>query len=250
VGIDCARERVGLAVAATRVRAAGRAPCSTGRDGSDRWSRAPRDHLDRHRARLHQVARELRARHAAKARGRAPLPAADRGATCSRASCARRVAGAETRRGDLRTRAVALDRAEATLSRRRADLLATRAAALRAHDPERALERGYSLVLDGGGEPLASAAAVRTAKSFDLRLADGTVGARVRRERRRNVERSTQDLRGRRRAARGDHRAARLERGRPARDARPLQRGQDPDRVRATELDAVGQGSRSCGWTS
>ena len=65
------------------------------------------------------------------------------------------------------------------LSARRADLLATRAAALRAHDPERTLERGYALVLEGGGEPLPDAAAVRAAESFDLRLADGTVGARV-----------------------------------------------------------------------
>ncbi|MFL5910969.1 MAG: exodeoxyribonuclease VII large subunit, partial [Gaiellaceae bacterium] len=72
-----------------------------------------------------------------------------------------------------------LERAERTLSKRRADLLASRAAALRAHDPDRTLERGYALVLDGGGEPLVGAAAVRAAESFDLRLADGTVGARV-----------------------------------------------------------------------
>jgi exodeoxyribonuclease VII large subunit len=89
------------------------------------------------------------------------------------------VTGAAAARGDLHTRALALVRAEGSLSARRDDWLASHAAALRAHDPERTLERGYALVLDRAGEPLATAAAVRAAETFDLRLADGTLGARV-----------------------------------------------------------------------
>src|SRR5439155_168333 len=42
-----------------------------------------------------------------------------------------------------------------------------------------ALERGYALVLDGDGEPLPTAAAIRDAGVFDVRMADGEVPARL-----------------------------------------------------------------------
>jgi exodeoxyribonuclease VII large subunit len=58
--------------------------------------------------------------------------------------------------------------------------LAAHAAALRAHDPERTLERGYALALDSAGEPLPDAAAVRAARDFELRMAGGRVPATVR----------------------------------------------------------------------
>jgi exodeoxyribonuclease VII large subunit len=72
-----------------------------------------------------------------------------------------------------------LDRAGRALEERRAAALAGASAALRAHDPERTLERGYALVLDDRGEPLAGAQAVRRAGRFDIRLADGSVGAKA-----------------------------------------------------------------------
>ena len=53
---------------------------------------------------------------------------------------------------------------------------------MRAHDPERTLERGYAIALGPDGEPLASAAAVRDVEDFELRMADGTLPARVREE--------------------------------------------------------------------
>jgi exodeoxyribonuclease VII large subunit len=53
------------------------------------------------------------------------------------------------------------------------------ALALAAHDPQRTLTRGYALVEDRAGEPLTSAAAVRKAGRFKLRLADDTVPSRV-----------------------------------------------------------------------
>ncbi|MDQ3935167.1 MAG: exodeoxyribonuclease VII large subunit, partial [Actinomycetota bacterium] len=65
------------------------------------------------------------------------------------------------------------------LAERRARALAGQTAALRAHDPERTLERGYALALDPAGEPLSGASAVRAAGDFELRMADGTVPARV-----------------------------------------------------------------------
>jgi exodeoxyribonuclease VII large subunit len=79
----------------------------------------------------------------------------------------------------LAVSAATLDRARRALEERRAEALATRAAALRAHDPERTLERGYALLLDDGGEPLAATRALREAGRFRVRLADGTVGAQV-----------------------------------------------------------------------
>jgi exodeoxyribonuclease VII large subunit len=79
----------------------------------------------------------------------------------------------------LGARLARLERAAASLSERRAAALREHAAARRAADPERALERGYALALDGAGAPLATARAVRAADTFDLRMADGTIPARV-----------------------------------------------------------------------
>ena len=70
-------------------------------------------------------------------------------------------------------------REEGLLGPAEADL---HAAAIRGHDPERALERGYAIPLDADGSPLASAAAIREASDFELRMADGHVPARVREE--------------------------------------------------------------------
>ena len=52
------------------------------------------------------------------------------------------------------------------------------ALALAAHEPQRALERGYALVEDAAGEPVTSAAAVREHAELTLRLHDGTVSVR------------------------------------------------------------------------
>jgi exodeoxyribonuclease VII large subunit len=65
----------------------------------------------------------------------------------------------------------------AALERRRRDLDRL-AVALSAHDPQRALERGYALVEDASGEPVTSAAAVRALPVLALRLHDGRVAVR------------------------------------------------------------------------
>ena len=46
---------------------------------------------------------------------------------------------------------------------------------LRAHDPERTLERGYALAETADGEPLTTAAAAVAAAQVRLRFADGRV---------------------------------------------------------------------------
>jgi exodeoxyribonuclease VII large subunit len=162
-------------------------------------SRAPRDHLDRHRLRLHQLTREMRA---AAGRGRADKYRFQRRITAN-VIARRREASLLAVNGErvtitarahavdratrqvgerataLATTVTTLDRARRALEQRVSEALATRAAALRAHDPERTLERGYALLLDDQGEPLPTAAAARHAGRFDVRLADGSVGAQV-----------------------------------------------------------------------
>ena len=122
-----------------------------------RLSRAPAHHVARHRTRLHQQLRELRA------------------------ASARAVAEGERAN---RRRAAALER-NAQLGRDRARRLDTLALALAAHDPQRTLERGYALVEGPGGAPVTSAAAAATWPELTLRMRDGAV--RVRPDRRRTL---------------------------------------------------------------
>ena len=66
--------------------------------------------------------------------------------------------------------------------RRRREAIESLGVALRAHDPEGTLERGYVLATDAAGEPVTGAAAARQAGRLDLRFADGEVAADVREE--------------------------------------------------------------------
>jgi exodeoxyribonuclease VII large subunit len=199
VRIDCAAARERLLRSAARMDQAGRLALLERARALVAQSRAPRDHLDRHRVRLHQLTREMRAaatrgrnlriefqrRIAAGVIGRrreAALHAVAGGrrAVSIRAgSIGRAGVRVDERSARLAASAGSLDRVRRALEARRADALATHAAALRGHDPERTLERGYALLLDDAGEPLATAAAARHAGHFTARLADGTVGAHV-----------------------------------------------------------------------
>ncbi len=119
-------------------------------------SRAPASHVARHRTRLHQLIRELRASarrstHAGRERAARHLKVLSRGAE----------------------RALAADR-----GRRRTELDRL-ALALAAHDPERTLRRGYTIVEDRGGEPLTSAAAARKAVRMKVRFHDDTLPVRT-----------------------------------------------------------------------
>src|SRR3954452_20101357 len=122
-----------------------------------RLSRAPADHVARHRAALHQQSRELRA------------------------ASSRRLAEAARHTGVtalvLERKARAASGAERTQRGRDLERLAL---ALAAHEPQRTLERGYALVEDPAGEPVTSAAAAREHAELTLRLHDGTVSVRPR----------------------------------------------------------------------
>jgi exodeoxyribonuclease VII large subunit len=141
-------------------------------------SRAPRDHVARHRVQLHQKAREIRA---ASGRG---LDARDerirRFLTVLERKLGAMRNGVDRSRLELWREAEALDRSADRVSARRLDTLARLTAALNAHDPQRTLERGYALALGPDGEPLADTAAVRKAGAFELRMADATLPAQIR----------------------------------------------------------------------
>ena len=179
VGVDCAVARVELRAATSRISLAGRAAILARARALSTHSRAPREHVERHRVRMHQLARELRA-----STTRGVSEQADYQRRVAGKVLARKIqaltAGAEGERERLSRRAGHLERAERLLGERRRRALETHAAALRAHDPERTLERGYALAVGADGEPLANAAALRAAGDFDLRMAGGTVPAQVR----------------------------------------------------------------------
>ena len=177
VRIDCRAARERLLRDAMRLDRAGRSAVVTRARQLAALSRAPRDHIARHRVQLHQKARELRAasRRGLDARGERVvrfLTVLDRKLHATRI-------GAQRNRLDLRREAESLQRAGDRLGERRLETLARLAAALNAHDPQRTLERGYALALGPDGEPLADVAAVRAAGPFELRMADGTLPARV-----------------------------------------------------------------------
>jgi exodeoxyribonuclease VII large subunit len=84
------------------------------------------------------------------------------------------VAGAENRR-----RAAGIERSAARALERRRETLRRATLTLRAHDPERTLERGYALAESADEEPIVSAVAAVAAGAVRLRFADGRVKAEI-----------------------------------------------------------------------
>ncbi|HWX74702.1 MAG TPA: exodeoxyribonuclease VII large subunit [Solirubrobacteraceae bacterium] len=156
VGVDCARARSDLSVGAARLREHGRRAVLTRARLLATLSRAPGAHIDRQRARLHQLLREARA--------------GSRRRIEHEWSLGVRRAIVLRRKGESELRAC---------RERRARGLEQLALALSAHDPQRTLERGYALVQSERGEPLASAARARAARRLQVRFADDTLAAEV-----------------------------------------------------------------------
>jgi exodeoxyribonuclease VII large subunit len=141
-------------------------------------ARGPARALQRQRTILNQKTREIRA---ASERGIAERTATQRriaGLVLERAR--RRAVGQVQRATDEgRRHGVALDTAADRALAQRREALRNAAVALRAHDPERTLERGYALAETPDGEPLTSAAAATAAERFSLRFRDGRIDART-----------------------------------------------------------------------
>lgn len=178
VPLDCRAARRELERGAASLRRAGERAVGSRARHLAALARGPARALQRERSGLNQKIREIRA-------------ASERGIV-ERARSQRRIAGRvlerARRRGVERTaagadaaarRQAALDRvAEAGLRRRR-DALRKATVALRAHDPERTLERGYALAETADGESVTTAAAATAAGDVRLRFADGRVRAAI-----------------------------------------------------------------------
>jgi exodeoxyribonuclease VII large subunit len=156
VPIDCAAARRALTSNAARLRDQSRRAILQRARALAQLSRAPAQHVARHRARLHQLLREVRAtarRQTESGRVQATRHAASLDRTAARGATA-----------DHAARGRELERL---------------ALALAAHDPQRTMARGYALVADRAGAPLGSAAAARAARDLTVRFHDGGVAARV-----------------------------------------------------------------------
>lgn len=141
-------------------------------------ARGPARALQRQRTILNQKTREIRA---ASERGIAERGAFQRRiATIVLERARRRALDRVERAGEAERRhGAALDAAAARALAQRREALRNAAVALRAHDPERTLERGYALAETPDGEPLTSAAAAAAAERFSLRFSDGRIDART-----------------------------------------------------------------------
>jgi len=184
IGFDCNRARIDLAGLVTRLSrvpataVSGRATALTAR------AAAPARAVRVQRGVLDQKAREVRA-------------SSERGLTSRRERIGALVAmslspavGRAGRQGEvalagLSGRAGSLEAAaRASVSGGRA-LCRASAVTLRAHDPQRTLERGFARVEDETGEPILSTAQARVAGRFGVVFADGRVDAEVAAARRR-----------------------------------------------------------------
>lgn len=117
---------------------------------------APARSVRSERSRLHQTLREVRASGLRGVRERESLTG---------------------RHGLVLTRRITAERHRGVPAR--GELLAGLELALRAHEPERTLRRGYALVEDSGGEPVTSAVAARRNADLTIRFADDSVKVRT-----------------------------------------------------------------------
>ncbi|MDX6657216.1 MAG: exodeoxyribonuclease large subunit [Solirubrobacteraceae bacterium] len=156
VPLHCTEARVQMARHARALSRHGRQAVLGRARALAQMSRAPAEHIARHRARLHQWLREIRA-------------------------AGRR--GGERRRTDIRTRAIVLERKAAAAAGpdavTRRGSLDSFSAALSAHDPERVVARGYAVVDDRDGNLITTAADARQAGDVRLFFADADVDATI-----------------------------------------------------------------------
>jgi exodeoxyribonuclease VII large subunit len=177
VSLDCVAARRGLEGAVSALRRAGDGAIGVRARHLGALARGPERALRRERSALDQKIREIRA-------------ASERGLG-ERTALQQRIAvvfGRVRRRGIEKTasaaaagrlRTVSIDRAASRALEGRLEALRKATVALRAHDPERTLERGYALAETADGTPITSADAAVAAAAVRLRFADGRVKAEI-----------------------------------------------------------------------
>jgi exodeoxyribonuclease VII large subunit len=178
VPLDCAAARLDLRRGAGSLRRAGEGAIGARGRHLAALARGPARALQRERSGLNQKIREIRA---SSERGLAERGGFQRRiATVVLARARRRgiertaaALAAESRRGP------AIERSATRALARRREALRRATLTLRAHDPERTLERGYALAETAAGEPVGSADDAVAAAEVRLRFADGRVKARI-----------------------------------------------------------------------
>ena len=178
VPLDCGVARRDLQRCAAALRRAGEGAIGARARHLAALARGPARALQRERSGLNQKIREIRA-------------SSERG-LAQRSGFQRRIAGVvlarARRRGIERTAAAvaiesrrgpALERSATRALERRREALRRAVVTLRAHDPERTLERGYALAESHAGEPIGTADDAVAAAEVRLRFADGRVQAKI-----------------------------------------------------------------------
>ncbi len=177
VRVHCGEGRVAMRDAVVRLNGCGRRAVVQRARRLEELTRAPAEHVSRQRAWLHQKLRELRAS------GRRGTASGRRGTASHAVVLSRKAASAEAdakrARAALIHSGADLDRAATAAIVRRSRDLERLSLALAAHDPERALERGYALVEDPYGALVTSASAAREAGRVSVRFRDDRVRARI-----------------------------------------------------------------------
>jgi exodeoxyribonuclease VII large subunit len=156
VPVDCRAARAEATAYARRLHRHGRRAILDRARTLGHLSRSPAEHVERHRRRLHQLLRELRA-------------------TAKRSHAK----GLQLAGVHMLVLGRSAERARSSEMVRHGRELERLALALAAHDPERTLARGYALATDRAGEPLGSAATARAAGDIRLRFHDGELEAGV-----------------------------------------------------------------------
>ncbi len=156
VPVDCRAARAEVTALARRLHGHGRRAILDRARSLTHLSRSPSEQVREHRRHLHQQLRELRA--------------------SARRACEE---GRSLASVHLLVLGRSAARAQASEAAKRRSELERLALALAAHDPERTLARGYALVEDERGEPVASARDARQSGALGIRFRDGRVAARV-----------------------------------------------------------------------
>jgi exodeoxyribonuclease VII large subunit len=157
VPLDCGVARLGLERAVGSLSRAAEGSVRARTPHLVALARGPARALRRERLALNQKIREIRA-------------ASERG-VAERLGFQRRLATVVLERARRRAEGAEMERRRAALHRAEV--------ALRAHEPERTLERGYALVEDREGEPVTDTVGAAAAERVKLRFADGAVGAKI-----------------------------------------------------------------------
>jgi exodeoxyribonuclease VII large subunit len=178
VPLDCGVARRDLERATFSLRRAGEGAVGARGRHLAALARGPARALQRERSGLNQKIREIRA-------------SSERG-LAQRGASQRRISGLvlerARRRGIERTAAAlaaekrrgpAIERSAARALERRREALRRAVLTIRAHEPERTLERGYALAETADGEPVSTADAAVAAAAVRLRFADGRVDAKI-----------------------------------------------------------------------